>query len=277
MPIDFPTGGDALEAQTGLGLKSDQNQKAALNQNAIESAQQPMKELGTEAIKQNIDMVTITPQLAKGISSLSGDNSANQMVGMKVKSNLLAAMVASITRRKMTDDIINGRVDVEGMKEKASKDLADSKASGKADNDKAMEDLKNQHKKEIEELKAKNAKDKASTPKPGKEDTPDQKKEKASKILDDISKSKDPSAKKALIDNYNQLAQANGMSPYQEGEMDKIKDQIGGAVEGMAKKAGSALGLGGDDDKKSKAKKILEDAGKPVTDANIKHVMDQLQ
>lgn len=248
--------------ELGIGMQRNKLAQQGQNQDAVDNAGALPKAIATQGVEQQMSKITIDDNLAKGLAKMTGQDWSSS-VGTKWDPKVFTPMVTGMAQAKYHSDLLNDHDKLEHMKEDAAakkqKDEDDAKTKRQSDEDAA---------------KAKREKDKtaadaskAKTPKPEKAETPEQKKEKAAKLLDGISKAKDDASKKTAIANYNSVAKDVGLAPYEEepGFIDKVKGALGFGKSG-----------GVDDAKTAKAKKILQDAGKPVTDANVKHVADQL-
>lgn len=264
----------AVEAAKGLqgGQIEREKMMNQTNAGAAERAQQTNLQNNQEQNQEKLnasEKVTITPQLAKGLKDSTGDDSWLQAMGTKMDPRIYSSLLTMGVKAKHDSDLINDRDKLEEMREQArakaeaakaahAKELEDDKIKGRSD------------------LESKRTKGKIDAKGKGKEETPEAKKEKASKLLNDISKSKDESSKQALIGNYNSIAKDLGMSPYEPGATDQMKEALGGMVKGAAHKIAGMFGGGGQPDPKMEAaKKFLTDHNLPVTDANIQHYQDK--
>jgi len=143
--IDTNNASLSVASQTGLGLQDIALKKQQINQQAIEKAGQPIQEAATDALKQQLDMVTITPQMAAGLKTVTGDDSWNRAVGTKWKSNVFSAITTAQAQSKYHNDLMNNRDLLEKMREEA----AASRLGERDEDKKALAKLMTEQKEEL--------------------------------------------------------------------------------------------------------------------------------
>lgn len=257
--VDFGTQELGVGVNASIDMQRLQAQKEAQSQGQAVQAGAPAQAAVSGLTQQALGKIKVDKQMAEGL----GDPA---LEGTSWDPKMLAAVAKIKGASDYHKSLVEAGIIKEDKKDDTAKTVADTKA--KAETDSAT--IKANATKDAAKTNADAKVKAAATPKPAKpakEDTPEQKKEKAAKLLDGISKAKDDASKKTAIANYNSVAKDVGLAPYEEepGFIDKVKGALGFGKSG-----------GVDDAKTAKAKKILQDAGKPVTDANVKHVADQL-
>lgn len=238
-------------------IQGQKNRQEDAAQGRANAAQAPAQGAGEAGAKQSAindaNSITITPQMAKGLKSVTGQ-SWDQTVGTKWRGDVFTAVTTGMAQSKYHQDLLNDKDRLESMKEEAGKNK-----QAQADQDKkTLEDQKASHAKELQDLKEKSAKDLADLK--AKHNAESKKslgggKDKAStdpqtqghQLLDAINKagkSGDHATKKAAVDNYNKFAKEHDLSPYAEGD-----DLLGELKKGLGKLGSMFSSKSGGEDK----------------------------
>lgn len=193
---------------TATGNQASSEKAAMQRQQQEQLARQKLEQL-----KAQEGQIDVDPEIAMGLAKHSGNPGYLQMIGQKMPTKMLLGMYTSDMRAK------SARPQVVEMGTSGGKKI---KATITMDED------GNYQATPVGEAYTPPAKSPSKSggsggPKPMSDD---QKKKEANALLDKISKSKDDSAKKALIENYNKVAEDLKMEPYQEGQIDVLEDKI---------------------------------------------------
>lgn len=307
-------GSVAENARTIQAEKEAADKKAqGMANNAMEPGQRQADARAEAAGTREGNSVTITPQLAEGLSKATGDESWKRATGTKMDARIYSSLLTMGVKKKLSNRIVQTDSGTFEFNEEdgsfnkigpgKTKEMTGFIGGKKMRGTISYDDDGNPTFKPLDEGITPAA-EHPTKPKAasggGKEETPEQKKEKALKILNDISKAKDQQAKKALVEGYNKIAPDVGLDPYEDSDADKLKAKITAELKSGAATAGSAIKAGAGkvlsslnqpgagapaaapgaapapqgNPKRDQAVKWLQDNGLPVTEPNIKHYLD---
>jgi hypothetical protein len=275
-----------------LGVASDATartqevaqKKQALTQEAIQNANAPIANIAQDLTEKQLDKITITPEMATGLSKMTGDDGWSRTAGTKWDPRIFTAMVGMQSK-------MQGRTEMEEFKRQAQADKESSAASLKDFEEKKQ----NQREHDREENERVITEMRDST-KHG-ESTPIKasmlrKFYGADSVPKEVGDNEDipPALVKGVMTQKDDIGQftkiLNSLKNPLTGLPPDAIDQATKIFQSMKQQTGSSStvpGPGGNapgtptpggDAKRQQAIKILKDAGKPTTDANIKYVMD---
>lgn len=229
-------GGVPQNAQIIQGQKNVQQGQAQDRANVAQApSNAAAKEGAVDKAANEANQITITPQMAKGLKSMTGQ-SWDQTVGTKWKPEVFTAVTTGMAQAKYHQDVLSGKIDIE----KAKEDSAKAKQEQATEDKKTLEDVKSQHAKELQDLKDKHAAERkkmAPGKAPGAGKSPPDPQTQGRQLLDAINKatkSGDDANKQSAVENYNKFASEHGLSAYKDDP--GFLDKVGGLIKGLVGK-----------------------------------------
>ena len=141
-PANLQVASEAINRQ-----QDRQAQKEDQTRLAIDQGSKLPNEMAQDQMKAQLDMITITPQLAQGATKATGDESWSKTVGSKMRADVYSALLALGAKNNAYSNLFMGddgvytidRKTGEAVKvsNKGKEDLEDAKAKHKADSDAA--------------------------------------------------------------------------------------------------------------------------------------------
>ena len=210
MAIDFNTAPLGLAVQQGESERRAKIGQEEVTQQALEAGQQSVQKAIAERQKQ----IKITPQLAEGLSDVTGQD-WKRMVGMTWDSQHLFGLVTGLTREKAMRDVA-------GIRAKTAEDVETKKLEGEKDiqtmKDTSAENVartKGELEVEAARIRAKSTTEAAriKSEESASKD-PQVLGEKLLSAINQATKSKDERTKVSAINNYNNFAKDHNLSLY---------------------------------------------------------------
>lgn len=154
MPLNEMGSSPALLSVANQATENTQRNKIAeeqLNQKAVEGAQALPNKMADQALEKQMNMVTITPQLAQGATKATGDESWSRAVGTKMDARIYSALLQYGSSKKLSSRIVTTPGGTYMLNEQSGE--YDRIGEGKSEAD--MKKIDETHKVRTEENKAK--------------------------------------------------------------------------------------------------------------------------
>lgn len=160
--------------QGAANVQQQQNLEAQQNQKVADNALAPQQKAGEVSAVNAADKIAITPEMANGLSKMTGDDGWKRAAGTKWDPRIFTAVVGMQSKRAYEQDLIGDKDKLQALKEAADEkkqsDEDAAKAKRQADEDaakKQREDdalaAKKARQKEEDDAKAKRAKEKGGS------------------------------------------------------------------------------------------------------------------